>query len=78
MRLARNLIIDDYRKRQRTPHDNHADDLADHSYHLHSRSNTVQQEMERRELAGAQVQAGIDKLSPDLENVRDSFAILKS
>ena len=29
MRLARNLIIDDYRKRQRTPHDNHADDLAD-------------------------------------------------
>src|SRR5688500_20180112 len=27
MRLARNLIIDDYRKRQRTPHDNQADDL---------------------------------------------------
>jgi RNA polymerase sigma-70 factor (ECF subfamily) len=53
------------RKRQRTPHDNHADDLADHSYHLHSRTNTVQQEMERREL-GVQVQAGIDKLSPDL------------
>ena len=58
MRLARNLIIDDYRKRQRTPHDNQADDLADHSYHLRSRSNTVQQEMERREL-GQQVQAGI-------------------
>jgi len=65
MRLARNLIIDDYRKRQRTPHDNQADDLADHSYHLCSRSNTVQQEMERREL-GQQVQAGIDRLSPDL------------
>jgi RNA polymerase sigma-70 factor (ECF subfamily) len=65
MRLARNLIIDDYRKRQRTPHDNHADDLADHTYHLHTRTNSVQQEMERREL-GTQVQAGIDKLSPDL------------
>ena len=30
MRLARNLIIDDYRRRQRTPHDSHAEDLADH------------------------------------------------
>jgi RNA polymerase sigma-70 factor (ECF subfamily) len=50
MRLARN---------------NQADDLADHSYHLHTRTNSVQKEMERREL-GAQVQAGIDKLSPDL------------
>jgi RNA polymerase sigma factor (sigma-70 family) len=65
MRLARNLIIDDYRKRQRTPHDNLADDLADHTYHLHTRTNSVQKEMERREL-GVQVQAGIDKLSPDL------------
>ncbi|MDQ3668263.1 MAG: sigma-70 family RNA polymerase sigma factor [Acidobacteriota bacterium] len=65
MRLARNLIIDDYRKRQRTPHDNHADDLADHSYHLPTPSRSVQQEIERREL-GSQVQAGIDKLSPDL------------
>jgi RNA polymerase sigma-70 factor (ECF subfamily) len=55
MRLARNLIIDDYL----------ADDLADHSYHLHTRTNSVQKEMERREL-GQQVQAGIDKLSPDL------------
>jgi RNA polymerase sigma-70 factor (ECF subfamily) len=33
--------------------------------HLHTRTNSVQKEMERREL-GAQVQAGIDKLSPDL------------
>ena len=65
MRLARNLIIDDYRKRQRTPHDNQADDLADHTYHLHTASRSVQQEMERQEL-GVQVQAGIDKLSPDL------------
>ncbi len=65
MRLARNLIIDDYRKRQRAPQDDIADDLEDHKYHLRSAGNSVQREMERREL-GAQVQAGIDKLSPDL------------
>jgi RNA polymerase sigma-70 factor (ECF subfamily) len=65
MRLARNLVIDDYRRRQRTPHDTQADDLEDHTYHLRSATNSVQNEMERREL-GAQVQAGIDKLSPDL------------
>jgi len=65
MRLARNLIIDDYRKRQRAPQDQSADDLEDHKYHLRSADRSVQREMERREL-GAQVQAGIDKLSPDL------------
>ena len=65
MRLARNLIIDDYRRRQRAPQDEIADDLEDHKYHLRSAENSVQREMERREL-GAQVQAGIDKLSPDL------------
>jgi len=65
MRLARNLIIDDYRKRQRAPQDEAADDLEDHQYHLRAAGNTVQKEMERREL-GVQVQAGIDKLSPDL------------
>jgi len=65
MRLARNLIIDDYRKRQRTPQDEAADDLEEHKYHLRSAGVTAQREMERREL-GAQVQAGIDKLSPDL------------
>jgi RNA polymerase sigma-70 factor (ECF subfamily) len=65
MRLARNLIIDDYRKRQRTPHDNHADDLSDHTYHLRTASSSAQEDIERREL-GAQVQSGIDKLSPDL------------
>ena len=65
MRLARNLIIDDYRKRQRAPQDDIADDLEDHKYHLRSGESSVQREMERREL-GAQVQAGIDKLSPDL------------
>jgi RNA polymerase sigma-70 factor (ECF subfamily) len=65
MRLARNLIIDDYRKRQRAPQDEIADDLEDHKYHLRSAGSSVQREMERREL-GAQVQSGIDKLSPDL------------
>jgi RNA polymerase sigma-70 factor (ECF subfamily) len=65
MRLARNLIIDDYRKRQRAPQDEAADDLEDHQYHLRAAGGTVQREMERREL-GVAVQAGIDKLSPDL------------
>ena len=65
MRLARNLIIDDYRKRQRAPQDEAAEDLEDHQYHLRAAGFTVQREMERHEL-GAQVQAGIDKLSPDL------------
>ena len=65
MRLARNLIIDDYRKRQRAPQDTAADDLENHTYHLRAAGGSVQREMERREL-GAQVQAGIDKLSPDL------------
>jgi RNA polymerase sigma-70 factor (ECF subfamily) len=65
MRLARNLIIDDYRKRQRAPQDAAADDLEDHKYHLRAAGISVQKEMERHEL-GAQVQAGIDKLSADL------------
>ncbi len=65
MRLARNLIIDDYRRRQRTPQNTHADDLEDHTYHLRSSNSSVQTDIERREL-GVQVQAGIDKLSADL------------
>ncbi len=62
---SRSDTAEDLTQGQRTPHDNQADDLADHTYHLHNSSRSVQQEMERREL-GAQVQAGIDKLSPDL------------
>lgn len=65
MRLARNLIIDDYRRRQRAPQDDYAEDLDDHTYHLPSRANSVHTEMERREL-GAQVQTAIDKLPNDL------------
>lgn len=65
MRLARNLVIDDYRRRQRAPQDSHAEDLSDHAYHLRAAGGTPQRELERREL-GQQVQAGIDKLPPDL------------
>lgn len=65
MRLARNLIIDDYRRRQRAPQDTHAEDLEGHTYHLRAAGGSPQREMERREL-GAQVQAGIDKLPTDL------------
>lgn len=65
MRLARNLIIDDYRRRQRNPQDAHAEDVEEHVYHLRSSSASPQKEIERHEL-GKQIQAGIDKLSPDL------------
>ena len=65
MRLARNLIIDDYRHRQRNPQNTMADDVEDHTYHLHSVGTSAHKEMERRELA-AQVQDGIDKLPSDL------------
>ena len=65
MRLARNLIIDDYRRRQRAPQNTHAEDLEGHTYHLRASEASPQKEMERREL-GQQVQAGIDKLPSDL------------
>ncbi|MEW6208090.1 MAG: sigma-70 family RNA polymerase sigma factor [Acidobacteriota bacterium] len=64
MRLARNLIIDDYRKRQRTPTDS-SDDLADHEYHLPASSDSPQRALERQERR-LQVLAAINKLSPDL------------
>lgn len=66
MRLARNLIIDDYRHRQRNPQNSMADAVDDHSYHLRAVGNSAHKEMERRELA-RQVQDGIDKLPPDLK-----------
>lgn len=65
MRLARNLIIDDYRHRQRNPQNSYADDVEDHSYHLRAVGTSAQKEIERRELC-VQVQDGIDKLPPDL------------
>jgi RNA polymerase sigma-70 factor (ECF subfamily) len=64
MRLARNLIIDDYRKRQRTPTDS-SDDLADHEYHLRASGDSPQRLLERQERR-LQVLAAISKLSPDL------------
>ena len=66
MRLARNLIIDDYRHRQRNPQNTMADTVDDHQYHLRAVGTSAQKEMERREIA-AQVQEGIDKLPSDLK-----------
>jgi RNA polymerase sigma-70 factor (ECF subfamily) len=65
MRLARNLIIDDYRHRQRNPQNSMADAVDDHQYHLRAVGTSAQREMERKELA-SQVQEGIDKLPDDL------------
>lgn len=65
MRLARNLIIDDYRHRQRNPQNSMADAVDDHEFHLRAVGSSAQREMERKELA-AQVQLGIDKLPEDL------------
>lgn len=66
MRLARNLIIDDYRHRQRNPQNSMADAVDDHQYHLRAVGGGAQKEMERRETA-SQVQEGIDKLPADLK-----------
>ena len=65
MRLARNLIIDDYRHRQRNPQNSMADAVDDHQYHLRAVGTSAQKEIERKELA-SQVQEGIDKLPDDL------------
>jgi RNA polymerase sigma-70 factor (ECF subfamily) len=65
MRLARNLVIDDYRHRQRNPQNSFADDVEDHTFHLRAVGGTAQKEIERRELC-AQVQEAIDKLPEDL------------
>ena len=65
MRLARNLIIDDYRHRQRNPQNSMADAVDDHQYHLRAIGTSAQREIERKELA-SQVQEGIDKLPDDL------------
>ena len=66
MRLARNLIIDDYRHRQRNPQNSMADAVDDHQYHLRAVGTSAHRDLERRELA-AQVQDGINKLPPDLK-----------
>ena len=66
MRLARNLIIDDYRHRQRNPQNSMADAVDDHQYHLRAVGRGAQKDLERRETA-SQVQEGIDKLPADLK-----------
>lgn len=66
MRLARNLIIDDYRKRRRQPADSSSsDDLDDHMHHLSGGFEGPHRRIERQERS-LQVQAAIEKLSPDL------------
>lgn len=65
MRLARNLVIDDYRHRQRNPQNSFADDVEDHTFHLRAVGTSAQKDIERRELA-MQVQEAIDKLPADL------------
>lgn len=64
MRLARNLVIDDYRRRTRTPTDL-GDDIVDHEYRLESFSDAPDRGVERVERA-KQVHAAIGKLQPDL------------
>jgi RNA polymerase sigma-70 factor, ECF subfamily len=64
MRLARNLIIDDYRRRQRTPTDG-SDALDDHEYHLHGSTDGPERSLQRHERR-MQVHAAIRKLSPEL------------
>ncbi len=66
MRLARNLIIDDYRHRQRNPQNSAAEAVEDHQFHLKAVGGSAQKELERRELA-ARIQEGIEKLPPDLK-----------
>jgi RNA polymerase sigma-70 factor, ECF subfamily len=64
MRLARNLVIDDYRKRTRTPTDV-GEDLNDHEYRLESHTDSPDRNIERQEQS-SQVHAAINKLPPDL------------
>jgi RNA polymerase sigma-70 factor, ECF subfamily len=64
MRLARNLIIDDYRKRQRTPTEG-GEALEDHEYRLRGSSDGPERKLERDQRQ-MQVHAAIRKLSPDL------------
>ena len=64
MRVARNLIIDDWRKRNRTITEG-SDDLDTHEYHLPSDTESPQKLVERRELS-EQIRAALHKVSPDL------------
>lgn len=64
MRLARNLVIDDYRRRTRTPTDL-GDDLNQHEFHLRSGLDGPDRGVERAERA-RQVREAISRLPVDL------------
>src|SRR5262245_63670733 len=64
MRLARNLVIDDYRRRGRTPTDM-GDEITDHEYHLESRHDAPDRGVERFERS-KQAHAAIAKLQTEL------------
>lgn len=65
MRIARNLIIDDYRRQQRNPQNAMADTMDKNIFHLRTLGSSAQKDIEMKELC-TQVQKGIDKLSSDL------------
>lgn len=64
LRLARNLIIDDYRRRQRQPAEG-GEDIEVHVHHLRSQTDHPQRNIERKEQS-LQIMQAIEKLSPDL------------
>jgi len=64
MRLARNLVIDDYRRRTRTPTDL-GDDLNQYEFHLRSELDAPDRGVERAERA-RQVREAISRLPEDL------------
>lgn len=65
LRLARNLIIDDYRRRQRQPVEG-SEELDVHVHYLQSRTDHPQQRIERQEQS-LQIMQAIEKLPPDLQ-----------
>src|SRR5262245_58219079 len=66
MRLARNLAIDDYRRRGRTPTDLGVD-IGDHEYHLESRNDAADSGVEPFERS-SQVHSSIAERPPDLRD----------
>lgn len=66
MRIARNLIIDDYRKRQRNPQNSRAEDVDEHDYRLQSGEEDIQSRLERS-ARSVIVHEAIGTLTPDLK-----------
>jgi RNA polymerase sigma-70 factor (ECF subfamily) len=65
LRLARNLVIDDYRRRKRQPVEK-GDDIETHSHYLSNRTENPHRSIERKERNHLIMEA-ISKLSPDLK-----------